>query len=77
MATKNILSAAERFHISQDVVNVRTIQGQKYRGYVDKARTDGICIIYFGSRHSSFRGYRRVTLPTKDIVSINVSKAFN
>jgi len=76
MANNQILATAKQVCVSQDVVNVRTIQGNKFRGYVDKVRTDSICILYFGRRHS-FRGYRRATLRTKDIASINISKAFN
>jgi vacuolar-type H+-ATPase subunit B/Vma2 len=77
MATKDILAIAQHFCVSQDVVNVRTVQGQKYRGYVDKAQANRISVIYFAASRDLRRSPQRVTLLPKDIVSINVSKAYN
>lgn len=77
MATKDIFATAQHFCVSQDVVNIRTVQGQKYRGYVDKAEANRVCVIYFVASRYLRRSPQRITLFPKDIVSINVSKAYN
>ena len=73
---KDILATARRFQASGDVVNIRTIQGQRYRGYVDNAEDDCICITYFvASRRPG--SPLRVNLLPRNIVSIRVSKAYS
>jgi hypothetical protein len=72
----DILAKAKHFYQSGGVVNVRTKQGDKYRGYVDKVEATFICINHFAKVNR--RGVlQRVTLLPENIISINVSKAFN
>jgi hypothetical protein len=75
---KEILATARRFLASGDVVNIRTIEGQRYRGYVDRAEDDCIRVTYFvASRRLPNFPRLFVNLLPRNIVSIRVSKAYS